>query len=445
MKHVLLLLAFIATTLFAVAQSDERGSYNYQRAMEAIKNDDYGEAMRYLQKAVEKNPKDGYSYMWIAHIYMQTPETFGKALSASNLALKYLPKKDNRGRSIVWRIQARVYAYMEQIERACECFDRAIALNPEETALYEDRADWLFSMELYDESDADYRKIIDLDPGDYTGYMGLGRNAANQGNYKAALAYFEQALNRNPTFAQIPAFQAWCNFELKDYNQAADNIIEAFEIEPGNTIAYRYMLAMADSACTVMRTKLEVKMLQEQQNGFWPLCMGEMNKRTKHYVQAINYFKQSLHLLPNPLIAYYVADTYNRLSQPQQALPYVEQAMAMDSTQVLWCLLKADIEFELGNFDQALQDYTRAIAVDFNELHLYYCYYKMGWIRELRHDYDAALRDYTTGLTLEPGYAYLYWKRGDLQRRHFNNPGAADQDFRQALVVAVTNIQKKKR
>ena len=64
MRHVFLLFAFTVAALFAVAQSGGQRSYNYQRALEAVENEDYNEAMRYFQKAVEENPKDGYSYMW---------------------------------------------------------------------------------------------------------------------------------------------------------------------------------------------------------------------------------------------------------------------------------------------------------------------------------------------------------------------------------------------
>ena len=435
MRHVFLLFAFTVAALFAVAQSGGQRSYNYQRALEAVENEDYNEAMRYFQKAVEENPKDGYSYMWITQIYAQTPETYGKALSASNMALKHIPKKDNKGRSVVWYIRAKVYVDMEQIENASECFDRAIALCPKEITFYECRADWLYSLNLYDESDADFQKIIDLDNGYYIGYMGLGRNALGRGDYEVALAYLEQARKLDPTFAQIYAFQAECYFGLKDYGQAVDNLIKTFEIDPANGKAFYQMFVVADSAFDIVCSKVKVKMIQEPQNPWWPYCMGMLYFQSEHYAMAIDHLKQSFHLMPNPLVAYYVADAYVRLSRPQQALPYVEQALAMDSTHVRWRVKKADIEFELGNFDQALRDYIRSIAIDSDEAYAYYCYYKIGWIRELRHDYDAALRDYTTGLSLAPGYAYLYWERGDLQRRHFNNQRAADKDFRQVLLL----------
>ena len=65
-------------------------SYNYQRGVEALQKDNKSEALEYLNKDIAENPKNGYSYSWIAMIRLQNEE-FGKALTAANLAVKYLP------------------------------------------------------------------------------------------------------------------------------------------------------------------------------------------------------------------------------------------------------------------------------------------------------------------------------------------------------------------
>ena len=84
---------FLYTTL-ACAQGYKRPeSYNYQRGVEAIQNENPQEALEYLNKDIAENPKNGYSFSWIAMLRLQNEE-FGKALTAADLALKYLPKKD---------------------------------------------------------------------------------------------------------------------------------------------------------------------------------------------------------------------------------------------------------------------------------------------------------------------------------------------------------------
>ena len=68
-------------------------SYNYQRGREAMQEQKYDEAIEFFNKDIKENPKNGYSFIWIATIrdYLQE---YGQALTSADLALKYLPKKD---------------------------------------------------------------------------------------------------------------------------------------------------------------------------------------------------------------------------------------------------------------------------------------------------------------------------------------------------------------
>ena len=67
-------------------------TYNYTRGVEAIQQENYKEALEYLNKEIEENPKNGYAYAWIAAI-RENYQEYGRAITALDLALKYLPKK----------------------------------------------------------------------------------------------------------------------------------------------------------------------------------------------------------------------------------------------------------------------------------------------------------------------------------------------------------------
>ena len=68
-------------------------SYNYQRGVEAIQKENSEEALEYLNKEIKDNPKNGYAFSWIAMVRCHQEE-YGRALTAADLALKNLPKKD---------------------------------------------------------------------------------------------------------------------------------------------------------------------------------------------------------------------------------------------------------------------------------------------------------------------------------------------------------------
>lgn len=80
-------------------------SYNYWRGQEALQNDDVAEALDFFEKDVQDNPKNGYSYSWLAYLWYKTEE-YGRALTAANKAVKFIPKKDGEYLSFAYGIRA---------------------------------------------------------------------------------------------------------------------------------------------------------------------------------------------------------------------------------------------------------------------------------------------------------------------------------------------------
>lgn len=89
---------FIVIGLFFIAlsidaQSIKRpDSYNYQRGIEALREENTESALEFFNKDIAENPKSGYQYMWLSYIYLYTDE-YGRALDAANQAIQYLPKE----------------------------------------------------------------------------------------------------------------------------------------------------------------------------------------------------------------------------------------------------------------------------------------------------------------------------------------------------------------
>ena len=74
-------------------------SYNYLRGLEALQNEDVAGALDFFEKDVQDNPKNSYSYSWLAYLWYKTEE-YGRALTAANKAVKFIPKKD--GEYLYW-------------------------------------------------------------------------------------------------------------------------------------------------------------------------------------------------------------------------------------------------------------------------------------------------------------------------------------------------------
>ena len=100
MKRILsLLLGLFALINIVSAQNIKRpDTYNYNRGVEAIQNNNAEEAIEYLNKELNDNPDNGYALAWIA-VVRNHQEDYGRALTAADLAVKKIPKKDKKYRS----------------------------------------------------------------------------------------------------------------------------------------------------------------------------------------------------------------------------------------------------------------------------------------------------------------------------------------------------------
>jgi tetratricopeptide (TPR) repeat protein/V8-like Glu-specific endopeptidase len=88
---------------------------------------------------------------------------------------------------------------------------------------------------------------------------------------------------------------------------------------------------------------------------------------------------------------------------------------------------------EQGNYQGALADYNRAIALNSN---LAEAYYNRGLLKhEKLNDPQGALADYDRTIALNPNHAEAYVNRGDLKDRKLNNPQGALADYNRAIAL----------
>ena len=66
MKRLINTLLFATLIFCANAQNIKRpDSYNYNRGIESLQNDNIEEGIDYLNKELSENPDNGYAYTWL--------------------------------------------------------------------------------------------------------------------------------------------------------------------------------------------------------------------------------------------------------------------------------------------------------------------------------------------------------------------------------------------
>lgn len=147
-----LLIAIFSVLALGVNAQDKMNrptSYNYQRGVEAIQKENTEEALEYLNKEISENPKNGYAFSWIALVRCQQEE-YGRAITAADLALKNLPKKDKEYVYFAYETRARIYCELKDTIKALTDYSAAIKVSPEESDAYEKRAQIYYEQEKFD-------------------------------------------------------------------------------------------------------------------------------------------------------------------------------------------------------------------------------------------------------------------------------------------------------
>lgn len=425
-QFIFSILLVCSSTVYAdnIKRSD---SYNYTRGVEAINNNNTEEALEYLNKEIAEHPDNGYAFAWIALVRNHNEE-FGRALTASNVAVKKIPAKDKEYKAFAYSTRAIVYLNLEDTVQAIKDYGQAISITPEDDRLYNARAQVYYEQGKYDLADKDYQKMIALKEGDVMGYMGLGRNANAQKKYEDAIKQFDYVNKLEPNYSSAYSFRAESYMGLKKYNEAIDDVITALGIGQDNK-AFYLLRELADSAYNQTVAKLKIQKIKEPKENSWAYNLGVVYESAKKYNAAISCYKEIMSQDPGHMIAYRIAICYDEIGDYDKALDFCNQAIAMDSTVAKYIYYKANILDHTGKSAEAINVMDSYIALNPEE---WLPYYDRGWFKNHLGDIDGALEDYTMSITLEPEYAYGYMNRGVLYMLKGDN-NAANEDFKQVV------------
>lgn len=430
MKRYLVIIAGLMMYLTSYAQNIKRPeSYNYQRGLEALQEEKQQEALDFFNKDLKENPKNGYSYSWIAMLRGQNEE-YGRALTAADLAIKYLPKKDAEYVIFAYTTRAGVYLHLGDTIKAMSDYALAIKAKPDEGDLYDKRAQIYFEQGKYELAAADYRKMIELKPGDVMGYMGLGRNANEQKNWTEAIKQFDYVTKLSSDYSSGYSFRAESYIGLEKWNEATDDIVSALALEWDRKAMY-LATTLKDPAFTMLVSKMKIQSLKSPNEARWPYVMATMYQHSKQYKKAVESYEEANKRNASPVILRWIAQCYSEMGQYEKALSSIDQALNMDSTDLVNLEKKANILYEMGNAKSAIDVYTQVLT---KQPEYAFGYYRRGWFKELSGDLDGAVEDLSMCIVLDPNESYAIEARGDIYLKQ-GKKDLAEADFRKVIEI----------
>ena len=433
MNRFLVIIACMMLSLASLAQNIKRPeSYNYQRGLEAMQEEKLQEALDFFNKDLKENPKNGYSYSWIAMLRGQNEE-YGRALTAADLAIKYIPKKDAEYVIFAYTTRAGVYLHLGDTIKAMNDYALAIKAKPDESDLYEKRAQIYFEQESFELAAADYRKMIELNPGDVMGYMGLGRNANEQKKWEEAIKQFDYVTKLSNDYSSGYSFRAESYIGLEKWNEATDDIVSALSLEWDRKAMY-LATSLKEPAFTMLVSKMKIQSIKSPNEARWPYVMATMYQQNKQYKKAIESYEEANKRNASPVILRWISQCYSEMGLYDKALNSINQALNMDSTDLVNLERKANILYEMGNAKSAIDVYSQVLNT---QPEYAFGYYRRGWFKELSGDFDGAVEDLSMCVVLDPEESYAFETRGDIYMKQ-GKKDLAEADFRKVIEIENT-------
>lgn len=358
MKRILyiLVLAMMAIGAHAATQY----SYYYQKAEKAYEQKDYETCLRYLEKGVKEDPKDGPCWAVMAEIYSKRDYArYAEALETSEKALKLL-KKDKGWCAFLYNIRGDVYYKIDDLVQSEQNYRMAVNINPTVDG-YVSLGDVLREQKKYAEAVEVFGRVVDMRPDLIYAYGLLADACLLNGDLNAA--------ERNANLAvylsdgeNIVSHQVLSRLALrrKQVPMACSELAKACFADKNMSVEfdsiYRLYPDLVDAA---MLNEYEIRRNDLHANA----RISVYYCNTQRIMDALYYLHRASDLADNNNYSSHLASLYYLFDQYEKALEYAQEVLKADSTQSDMYAFVSRCYSSLGQHDKAIEYRQRCIRL----------------------------------------------------------------------------------
>ena len=422
MKRILsvLLLAVCATIVCA----QENQSYNYQRALEALQEDNLYEGEYYLDLEIEANPQNGLAYVWLGWIKTYQDE-IGEAIKLYHKALPLIPESETYYKAWTHWALGKIYLELEEPDKSIEHLTSSIESEPDNNHWLIERAEVYNDLGRLEEALKDCELHISRFPGEVAAYIMKSTVLYKQKKYQETLKTLAYAQKLNNNNAYIYSMMAKAENALGRYEDAADHLmtilVDGVYEEDIEELIVKENMELLDEL--IPRLKVQIAKYPHMESLQIQLLVIYLTQ--ENYEDAITTIEGIKSINDSEFWDYALASTYTSLGDYNTALQYALKAYELDNTYEKYNLELIQIYDELNRFDDALYITSKMLEQDpenYNA-HLYQAetYFEMK-------NYSKAIESYNIAIALNSSNHYARYRRGYAHLLN-NDSVKANKDF----------------
>tara|TARA_B100000787_G_scaffold140509_1_gene109511 strand:- start:15 stop:2387 length:2373 start_codon:yes stop_codon:yes gene_type:complete len=336
------------------------------------KDDDNG-ALKDLEKAIELNPNDSFTFRFRAKVFNYL-ENYNAAIQDISKVIEL----DSESSDYVLRGEN--YIKLNDYKKAIADFTKAIDMDPNLIVCYNKRGDAKYDLKDYTGALADYTKAIELDPKEANYFKRRGDAKNKLKDYTGALADFTKAKELDPEEAIYLGDRGRAKYNLKDYTGALADYTKAIELDPeeaiylGDRANAKYNLKDYTGAIKDYTKAIEL----DPEEAIYLGNRGRAKNELKDYTGAITDFTKAIELDPEE--ASYFADRarmYYELKKYKLAKKSVTKAIELEPSISFNYMLRAWHNYKLGDLISGCNDIKKAWKLnpdgEYEEIHQLVC------------------------------------------------------------------------
>lgn len=436
----LLILMLLACSFSGMSQS-----YFLQMGINHYEEEKYDEATTFFNKELQKRPKEGQAYYYLAKIQMKK-DAYAEGLRQVNLAIANLADSDTlMARS--WIAKGDIYQRLTDTVKFEAAYAKAIQLFPALPEVYMERASSYATWDLLAKAKADLLKVIELDASHLGARTLLCSIYLQEKKYDAIVKESSKMIALDPAYVQSYDYRSQAYFYLKKYDLAIQDAYTALTLEDRSSrLRFNYLI-FGKKNFSLAIAKISTLINEFPQKDLLYLVRAQLYQEKKDFDKALKDFDRIFEIVSENLHSYYLAkrgELFGEMGLHQQAAADYTESIKLDTTDGSTIASRGEQYRLLGKYDLSVADFDRAIELEPEEANYYM---QRGWVKdEFQGNHVDGLADYTAAIELDSSLAYAYLYRGRAYKLSFNDKIRANADFRQVVALdtvlsSVSNVR----
>jgi tetratricopeptide (TPR) repeat protein len=407
------------TTAEIQSTEPERGTAFHARAVEHAARGEQSLAAELFGRAAALRPDIAAIHVDLAEAFRNMGDRM-RAFGCCRIALKLQPDDPDALNTLGLALQQ-----MGRRDQAVEAFRRALEFRPESVTLHNNLGVVLRDLGRTGEAVESFRQAAALDPGVFRVHTNLGMALLHQGQAEEGLEPLREAVRLRPEMAIL-------HHNLAGVLRIAGRDAEAMAAQRE---AVRLDPDVADSAppCEVSRPEVPTEPPGDSGLALLHHRLGDALQAQGRFVDARAAYLEALRLdLGRASTHVQIGATLGREGQLDEALPWLEMAVAIALEEPVYWERLAQLQSERDEPGEALRCWERVRALEPVEkatTHL-----GLGWAQQEQGRQGEALEHYQQAARLEPGSAAAQVHIGGVHAQA-GQMAEAEAAFRAALRV----------